>query len=36
MFTVLETEGVDKFDQSWAELLETVQHSLEQPGTENQ
>ncbi len=25
----LETEGLEKFDQSWAELLETVQHELD-------
>ena len=26
---VLETEGVDKFDASWAELVETVQTALD-------
>ncbi|GAA2001786.1 transaldolase [Nakamurella flavida] len=36
VFAVLETEGVEKFEQSWAELLETVQQSLAEPGTENQ
>ena len=28
VYTVLETEGVDKFDKSWAELLQTVQNQL--------
>jgi len=26
---VLETEGVDKFDKSWGELVETVQGALD-------
>jgi transaldolase len=30
VYEVLETEGVDKFDKSWAELLETVQAQLDQ------
>ncbi|GGL93997.1 transaldolase [Nakamurella endophytica] len=29
VFEVLETEGVDKFEKSWAELLDTVAASLE-------
>ena len=28
VFDVLETEGVDKFDKSWAELLQTVERAL--------
>jgi len=28
VFDVLETEGVEKFEQSWAELLETVGQEL--------
>ena len=28
VFEVLETEGVDKFDKSWAELLQTVEQAL--------
>ena len=27
--SVLETEGVDKFDTSWAELLDTVSNELD-------
>ncbi|MEV0679469.1 transaldolase [Actinosynnema sp. NPDC050436] len=30
VFVVLETEGVDKFEKSWAELLETVTGQLDQ------
>jgi transaldolase len=30
VFVVLETEGVDKFEKSWAELLETVTGQLNQ------
>ncbi len=29
VFVVLETEGVDKFDKSWAELLDTVRDQLD-------
>ena len=29
VFLVLEDEGVDKFEKSWAELLETVQGQLD-------
>ena len=28
VFEVLETEGVDKFDKSWAELLQSVEHAV--------
>jgi transaldolase len=30
VFVVLETEGVDKFKKSWAELVETVEKQMEQ------
>lgn len=30
VFQVLETEGVDKFEKSWEELLETVTNQLAQ------
>jgi transaldolase len=30
VYRVLETEGVDKFEKSWAELLDTVQGQLDQ------
>ncbi len=29
VFLVLENEGVDKFEKSWAELLETVKGQLD-------
>jgi transaldolase len=29
VFLTLENEGVDKFEKSWAELLETVQGQLD-------
>ncbi|RIJ70945.1 transaldolase [Nakamurella silvestris] len=32
VFQVLETEGVDKFDVSWAELQQTVQTALDEAG----
>lgn len=32
VFAVLETEGVQKFEKSWNELLETVKDQLEQAG----
>ena len=28
VFEVLETEGVEKFEQAWAELLESTQEEL--------
>jgi len=33
VFEVLETEGVEKFEQSWAELLQTVADALAHGGT---
>jgi len=33
VFEVLETEGVEKFEQSWAELLQTVADALAHDGT---
>ena len=32
VFEVLETEGVEKFEQSWAELLQTVADALAHGG----
>lgn len=32
VFAVLETEGVDKFKQSWTELVETVEGQMEKAG----